>query len=80
MTEHELARADVRAVASEAGDASGNADRASYLFENGCDIGQVIEALEWTQEQARRTAHKAARALERVRAMTPNILTSEVPS
>ena len=57
----------VKDVASEAGDASGNADRADYMLLHKCDIDSVIEALEWAQQQSKQAAVKAAIALEKVK-------------
>lgn len=73
MTDRELALADVRAVAGEAGDASGNADRALHLLVNGRDAREVLEALQWAEEQGRRLVAFAGRARARVAALTPNV-------
>lgn len=67
------AMALVNDVAANAGDASGNADRAAYMFAYGADAAQVILTLEWAQEQARLTIRSATRAIEHLRALkTPN--------
>lgn len=71
-TQHDPAMALMNDVAANAGDASGNADRAAHMLAYGADVAQVILTLEWAQEQAQRTIHSAARAIEHLRTLKSN--------
>lgn len=61
--------AALKDVANNAGDASGNADRAVSLMSN-CksvaDIKEIIETLNWAQKQARCTALKIDDAIKKL--------------
>jgi len=50
-------------TAGNAGDASGNADRAQWAIDHG-DIAMAKQSLEWCVEQANRTAAYARSSLE----------------
>ena len=61
--------AALKDVASNAGDASGNADRAVSLmshYKNVADLDAMIEALYWALEQARCTARKTEDAIKKL--------------
>lgn len=62
----------VRAAASEAGNASGSADRAAFLLEESTSHELVIESLTWARDQARLAASKADAAVLAVKRLAPN--------
>lgn len=66
MNEIDHAKIEVRAAAGNAGDASGSADEASYLFERG-DIAEAADKMKFCREQAEKTMRYAAQAERRLR-------------
>lgn len=74
MEEIDHAKIEVRAAAGNAGDASGSADEAAYLFERG-DIAEAADKMKFAREQAEKAMRCAAQAewrLRRLMALTPN--------
>jgi hypothetical protein len=74
MNEQKMAESEVRAAAGNAGDASGSADAAAYLFASG-DIAGAAEQMKFAREQAEKAMRTAAQAewrLRRLMALTPN--------
>lgn len=74
MDEMNIAKIEVRAAAGNAGDASGSADEAAFLFERG-DIAEAAEKMKFAREQsekAMRCATQAEWRLRRLIALTPN--------
>lgn len=74
MEDKEHAVMEVRRAAGNAGDASGNADAAVYLFESG-DIAGAADRMHLAREQAEMAMKTSAQAewrLRRLMALTPN--------
>lgn len=74
LSETDYAKIEVRAAAGNAGDASGSADQAAYLFERG-DIAEAAEKMKFAREQAEkamRCAEQAEWRLRRLVALPPN--------
>ena len=63
MTISTATKTQVHLTAGNAGDASGNADRAQWAIDHG-DIEVAKQSLEWCVEQANRTAAYARSSLE----------------
>jgi hypothetical protein len=66
MEDIEHAKIEVRAATGNAGDASGSADEAAYLFERG-DIAEAADKMKFAREQAEKAMRCAAQAEWRLR-------------
>lgn len=74
MQDEDHAAIEVRRAAGNAGDASGSADAAVYLFERG-NIAEAADRMQLAREQAEKAMMAAAQAewrLRRLMALTPN--------
>ena len=75
MEDKDHAAMEVRRAAGNAGDASGSADAAVYLFESG-DIFGAADRMRLATEQAEKAMRAASQAewrLRRLMALTPNV-------
>lgn len=66
MHDKDFADMEVRRAAGEAGDASGNADAAAFLFKSG-DIAGAISRLQLAREQSEKAMRAATQAEWRLR-------------
>lgn len=74
MEDKDYAAMEVRRAAGNAGDASGSADAAVFLFERG-DIAEAADRMQLAREQAEKAMRAAAQAewrLRRLMSLTPN--------
>lgn len=58
---HILAKINVQSAVGDAGDASGSADQAAWLFGRG-DIAEAAERMKLAREQAQKAMHSAEQA------------------